>query len=167
MIGHEPVNAVGGFAFYHIGFAVPDIEDAMQTLTRTAGVGWNAPRKATLGPWTYTIVFTTRQPFIELIHGPGGSPWDTTETGARFDHLGWWTDSLDATAEHWSRGCGLQPDYDGRPEGRRFAYFTAEALGTRLELVDASRMGDFMSTWAATGAANTMDIIRSGSSTEE
>ncbi|WP_066903920.1 VOC family protein [Millisia brevis] len=146
-------------AFYHVGFAVPDIEASMDLLSRAVDVTWNTPQSASLGPWAYRIVFTTEPPFIELIQGPAGSPWDTESSGPRFDHLGWWAASLDASADDWSGRCGLDMDYDGRTEGRSFAYFTAVALGTRLELVEADRMGAFLSAWSPGTDPTAMDIL--------
>ncbi|GFE27396.1 hypothetical protein Sliba_78490 [Streptomyces nigrescens] len=49
----------------------------MQDFQRAAGVEWSDPVSDRLGEWDYRIVFTTGgPPFIELVEGPSGSPWD-------------------------------------------------------------------------------------------
>ncbi|MFF1921332.1 VOC family protein [Streptomyces sp. NPDC058221] len=66
-------------AFYHVCFVVPDIEQAMQDFKRAAGVAWSDPVSDRLGEWDYRIVFTAGgPPFVELIEGPPGSPWDAS-----------------------------------------------------------------------------------------
>ncbi|WP_407562263.1 VOC family protein [Streptomyces sp. 184] len=70
-------------AFYHVCFVVPDIERAMLDLQRSARVEWSDPVSDRLGEWDYRIVFTAGgPPFIELIEGSSGSPWDASG-GAR------------------------------------------------------------------------------------
>ncbi|WP_187412898.1 VOC family protein [Streptomyces sp. WAC01526] len=64
-------------AFYHVRFVVPDLDRAIQDFQRAAGVEWSDPVSDRLGEWDYRIVFTTGgPPFIELVEGPSGSPWD-------------------------------------------------------------------------------------------
>lgn len=76
---------MSGSGFYHVAFAVESLDSAMETFTDTVGVRWHEPRVATLGEWSYRIVFSTAEPRIELIEGPAGSPWDVTESGPRFE----------------------------------------------------------------------------------
>lgn len=140
-------------AFYHVAFAVPDLAAAMATFTDAVGVRWHEPRTATLGEWTYRIVFSTAEPRIELVEGPVGSPWDVSGSGPRFDHLGFWAASLDSTVDRWNACDGLRLDYDGRADGRRFAYFAADALGIRLEAVDEARRADVDDGWPVEDAS--------------
>lgn len=140
--------------FYHVCFVVPDISAAMIELAELANVEWNEPAQAVLEGWRYTIVFSRRFPFIELISGPPGSPWDAA-SGPRFDHLGWWSGSLDATACRWTAQ-GAQPRYDGRPVGRSFAYFFAPTIGENIEAVDLERQSNFVSNWRSSNDLHNM-----------
>jgi len=131
--------------FYHVCFAVPDLRAAMSDLTSVAGIEWNPPRTDTLGDWPYTIVFSQAVPYIELIHGPPGSPWDTS-SGAQFHHLGWWTHSLTSSARQLT-DAGMLQDFDGCPYGRSFAYHRIDSIGARIEIVDIAAQPAFLNTW--------------------
>ncbi|MEU5852621.1 VOC family protein [Saccharopolyspora shandongensis] len=138
-------------AFYHVGVVVPDVEKAMRDFESSAGVEWHEPQATRLGDWDYRIVFTKGgAPFIELIEGPPGSPWDAS-AGARFDHLGYWTSSLEAGARRLADQ-GLPEEFSGCPYGRAFAYHRMDSIGARIELVDASRQPQFLQTWNPAGA---------------
>ncbi|SDY94176.1 Glyoxalase/Bleomycin resistance protein/Dioxygenase superfamily protein [Saccharopolyspora shandongensis] len=138
-------------AFYHVCFVVPDVEKAMRDFESSAGVEWHEPQAARLGDWDYRIVFTKGgAPFIELIEGPPGSPWDAS-AGARFDHLGYWTSSLAAGTRRLADQ-GLPEEFSGCPYGRAFAYHRMDSIGARIELVDASRQPQFLQTWNPAGA---------------
>jgi hypothetical protein len=143
--------------FYHVCFVVPDIPAAMAELTELAQVQWNEPTAAVLEEWSYTIVFSRQFPFIELISGPPGSPWDAT-SGPRFDHLGWWSESLNSTACWWTTH-GAEPRYDGRPAGRSFAYFFAPTIGENIEVVDTERQPDFLNNWTTPDARHSMPYL--------
>ncbi len=136
--------------FYHVCFAVPDLEAAMDDLTTAAGIEWNTPRPDTLGAWPYRIVFSRTVPHIELIEGPPDSPWDTNTDGAHFHHLGWWTHSLPDSADQLVEA-GLPPDFDGCPYGRSFAYHRMDSIGARIEIVDTAAQAAFLQTWNPTG----------------
>ncbi|RKT82549.1 Glyoxalase/Bleomycin resistance protein/Dioxygenase superfamily protein [Saccharopolyspora antimicrobica] len=138
-------------AFYHVCFAVPDLERAMRDFENATGVEWHEPQAGELGDWRYRIVFTKGgAPFVELIEGPPGSPWDAT-AGARFDHLGYWTTDLRAGAQRLEEH-GIPEDFSGCPHGRAFAYHRMDSIGARIELVEASRQPAFLETWHPTGA---------------
>ena len=132
---------------YHVCFFVPDLERAMADFTATAGTQWNEIRDATLDQWAYRIVFSKTAPYIELIEGPPGSPWDASD-GPRFDHLGWWTASLETTTQRLTDN-GLPVDFDARP--RRFAYHRVDSIGARFEIVDADYQPTFLESWNPEG----------------
>ncbi len=138
-------------AFYHVCFAVPNIERAMEDFQRSAGVRWSAPLSDRLGEWDYRIVFSTEgPPFIELIEGPAGSPWDTSQ-GARFDHIGFWSSDVQQGSRRLEQQ-GMTLDFSGCPYGRPFAYHRMESIGARIELVDSGRQAGFLSRWNPDGA---------------
>ncbi|MGI8711434.1 MAG: VOC family protein [Acidimicrobiales bacterium] len=131
--------------FYHVCFAVPDLEAAMGDLDAVAGIEWSPPQADTLGGWSYRIVFSRTVPHIELMEGPSGSPWDATG-GAHFHHLGWWTHSLTGSTRQLAEA-GLPSGFDGCPYGRSFAYHRMDSIGARIEIVDVAAQPAFLQTW--------------------
>lgn len=134
-----------GAGFYHVCFAVPDLDEAMAELTAIAGVTFGEPISSQLGPWPYSLVFTHQSPHIELISSVEGSPWEASAPA--FHHLGWWTPCLPETIESWTEAGG-NLHFDGREHGRRFAYVDAPKSGARLEAVDSTQQADFLERWA-------------------
>lgn len=132
--------------FYHVCFAVPDIERAMEELTAATGARWAQPRSETMGEWGFRIVFSQGDaPFVELIEGSPGSPWDCRGR-ARFDHLGYWAADLHREAGRLE-AAGAPQDFSGCPYGRPFAYHRLDSLGARIEIVDAARRPGFAASW--------------------
>lgn len=133
--------------YYHLCFLVPDIEAATRDLTETLGAAWSPILDRRLGDWDYRIVFSVDgPPFVELIEGPAGSPWDAS-AGARFDHLGFWADEIDVDKRALAdRGAPL--DFDGTALGRPFTYHRLDAIGARVALVDRAEQAAFVATWA-------------------
>ncbi|MBB4929564.1 catechol 2,3-dioxygenase-like lactoylglutathione lyase family enzyme [Lipingzhangella halophila] len=137
--------------FYHVCFAVPDIQAAMRDLRLASGVEWSPPKSDRIAGWDFQIAFTTGgPPFIELIEAPAGSPWDSA-AGARFDHLGFWSTSVLAGSRRLD-AAGLPEDFSGCPYGRPFVYHQVDSIGARVELVDTDRQPAFLSTWHPGGA---------------
>jgi hypothetical protein len=132
---------------YHLCFTVQDIDAACRELTDTLGIGWSPIRDGSLDEWDYRIVFSVDgPPFLELIQGPPGSPWDAS-TGSRFDHLGFWVDDIGADKRALADQ-GAPLDFDATALGRSFTYHRLESVGGRVELVDRSVQPDFVQTWA-------------------
>jgi uncharacterized protein (TIGR02246 family) len=133
--------------YYHLCFVVQDIEAASREMTQTLGVAWRTVRDGRLGDWDYRIVFSVDgPPFIELVEGPPGSPWDAG-AGSRFDHLGYWVDDIDVD-KHALADRGAPLDFDATTLGRPFAYHRLDSVGARVELVDRSVQAAFIETWA-------------------
>ncbi|BBG02906.1 MULTISPECIES: VOC family protein [Pseudonocardia] len=134
--------------FYHLCFAVRSIEVATGELTAALGVRWNPVRDGSLGDWAYRIVFSTAgPPFFEVIEGPPGSPWDITQTGPRFDHIGYWSADVARDRDRLSDR-GAPVDFDSCPYGRSFTYHRLAGIGARVELVDLGAQQGFLETWA-------------------
>lgn len=56
MLDEGVSSAPGGPGFYHVCFAVPDLDEAMAELTAIAGVTFGEPISSQLGPWPYSLV---------------------------------------------------------------------------------------------------------------
>jgi hypothetical protein len=136
--------------FYHVCFAVPNLDTAMRELTTAAAVEWNEPAAGQVGKWPYRIVFTTGgPPFIELIEAPSGGPWGDTRT-AGFHHLGFWTSDIKSGSQRLT-STGFSESFSGCPYGRLFAYHRLDAIGGHIELVDAGRQPSFREAWEPAG----------------
>lgn len=137
---------------YHLCFAVPDLERTVADLTHTVGATWNPVREGRLGDWDFRIVFSREgPPFFEIIEGAPGSPWDASG-GARFDHLGYWSDDVPTHSEQL-QAAGAPLDFDACPYGRGFTYHRLDSIGGRIELVDIGAQQGFLKDWHPTGDA--------------
>ncbi|ANY06948.1 VOC family protein [Pseudonocardia sp. HH130630-07] len=144
--------------FYHLCFAVTDLDRATDELSAVLGVTWNPARDGHLGDWDYRIVFSAGgPPFFEVIEGPPGSPWDATG-GSHFHHIGYWADDVH-TGKHALARRGAPIEFDSCPYGRSFTYHRLPGLGARIELVDVSVQPGFRETWSPAAAPMpTLDI---------
>lgn len=136
--------------FYHLCFAVQDIQRATEDLTRAVGVRWSPVSAGRLGEWDYSIVFSIDgPPFFEVIQGSAGSPWDATD-GSRFDHIGYWARDITADKRRLeARGAPIE--FDSCPYGRSFTYHRIDSIGARVELVDLSAQEKFRQSWSPHG----------------
>ena len=143
--------------FFQVGVIVEDIEAAMDELTRAQNVKWGKLMNRRLGEWKFKRVFSLDgPPYIELIEGPPGSPWDSSK-GSRIDHLQWWTSDMEGDTRRME-AAGVPIDTDGvrdsptiAPDGSKkpgiFRYFRAPASGMRLELIDSSVRPNHRERW--------------------
>lgn len=143
----RPCYQYGMGRYYHLGFVVQDVEAATRELSATLGVAWGPIRGGRLAEWEYRIVFSIDgPPFLELVEGPPGSPWDAS-AGSRFDHLGFWADQIDAEKQALiDRGAWL--DFDATTFGRPFTHHRLDSVGARVEPVDHSVQAGFIQAWA-------------------
>ncbi|MBN0043422.1 VOC family protein [Streptomyces actuosus] len=118
----------------------------MRELRDAVGVEWAPPRPGRVGDWDFHLVFSRPgPPFIELVEGGPGSPWDASR-GPRFHHLGYWTDDLETGSRRLSEG-GFPAEFSGCPFGRPYAYHHVHSIGASVELVAAGFQPDFLATW--------------------
>ena len=123
-----------GESFFQVGLVVPELEPALEELSAALGLTFGSPVNREIGPWRIRVAFAKEgPPFLEVIEGAPGTPWDTAGS-PRVDHLGWWSSDLDADEHAWSKR-GLLLEADGRPHGRPFTYHRAPASGLRMELI--------------------------------
>jgi hypothetical protein len=126
--------------YYHVALVVEDLDAAMAELTRAVGLRWGEPHDSTYGEWRIRVVYSAGPPFVELVQGEPGGPWDTTE-GSHLDHIGYFSDDV-LRDRRVLEEAGAAIDLDPTPYGRGdvFAYLRTPVLGARVELVtDASR----------------------------
>jgi hypothetical protein len=130
---------------FHIGFAVADLDEAMDEFGRVLGLTWRQIMSASLelvdgagnaGPVTSRFVYSAGgPPAIELVQAVPGTIFEPT--GNPFHHIGYWADDLATQSDHLvERGCPLVGTIAG-PDGRpsRFAMH-GTAWGFNVELVD-------------------------------
>ncbi|MEU0635364.1 VOC family protein [Streptomyces albidoflavus] len=136
--------------FYHVCFVVPDIDEAMEDLSRTVGAQWSGVLEDSLGDWDYRLAFSRGgPPYLELVQGPPGSPWDSS-LGARCHHLGFWTESVEQSSARLSWE-GFEEEFSACPLGRPYVYHKVKSIGVDLELMDISRQSKFLSSWDPEG----------------
>lgn len=131
---------------YHVGMVVPDIEETMEELGRSLGVTWPEPqrrrRRFRSGDDRFEaelrFVYSFEgPPYLELIEGVPGTPWDPRGSGS-IHHVGVWVDDLEGAAgDLVAAGAPIELTYD-TPTLQSFTYHVT-AAGLRVELVDASR----------------------------
>jgi hypothetical protein len=83
-------------------------------------------------------------PYFELIQGTPGGQWDAGAGPRTMDHVGYFSNDLDADAAALE-SAGMPIDIDGRTYGAKFTYHRAAGLGMRIELVDVARYDALMS----------------------
>ena len=134
--------------YFHVGVLVNDLEAAQEELAVALGLDWGEPVERELGGWSLRVVYAKQgPPYLELIEGPAGSPWEAVD-GPRLDHLGYWTDGLevDSERERLARA-GLPLEYDGTQAGGIFAYHRGRRSGVRVELLANSGRAAFHERW--------------------
>jgi hypothetical protein len=127
---------------FKIGMAVPDLQRAMEELTAGMGLQWSEVIETEWGDGKLRIAFSrTPRPYLELIEGPPGSPWDAG-TGARVVNLGYWSADVDGDRAALEAR-GMPVVVDGREHGREWAWLAGSASGVTVELNDGTQQQAF------------------------
>jgi hypothetical protein len=134
--------------YSHVGYVVPDLDEAMQRLTASAGLRWAAARRlpvtlrtpqgeiATEVSLTYSV---QGPPHLELIAEQPGTIWAGEHRGLH--HLGYWSDRLAEDVDALT-GAGFEFEAGAVDEHgalARFAYLREPYTGLRVELRDEGR----------------------------
>jgi hypothetical protein len=120
----------------HVGCSVGNLAAAMAELTSSQGLKWRRVNEITIGDWPIRLVYSTQgPPYVELVEGPPGSPWDS-EHGA-IHHLGYWSDDLRRDLGVLAQR-GMTVELDGSVHGFGIAYLRPPYAGVRMELVDCA-----------------------------
>jgi hypothetical protein len=132
--------------FFQVGVLVENLEAAQQELSDALGITWSQTVERRNGDWTLRACFSQQgPPYIELIEGPAGSPWEPVN-GSRIDHIGYWAEDLKATKESFA-DAGLPIEHDGTGSGAVFTYHRGRNSGLRVEFLDASGRAAFHDRW--------------------
>jgi hypothetical protein len=137
--------------FWHVGLAVADIEASMAELGAALGVTFRAPERRHWPP--YDLVLTMSQqgpPYIELIVGPPGSPWDAS-AGPRLHHIARFVDDLDGHRDAIAGAPGICLALDGPSVGVPGNYFELSASGIVVETVASSAKPGLAAHFGLTG----------------
>ena len=122
--------------FFHSGHIVTDIEQSCAELTAALGVRWSPIQDRELGEWRSRIAFSVDgPPYLEIIQGSPGSPWDAEAFGDQLHHIGYWSDDVAADGARLI-AAGMPVILDGAAWGRSTTIHMAPHSGTRLELLD-------------------------------
>lgn len=116
--------------YYHVSFAVADIDQARSDLGPPLRVTWSDVASTEAAGWPIRVCYSLEgPPYLELIEGQPGSPWDATE-GTRFDHLGFWSTNIESDARRLARwGCTVESST------AKFAFVRGSQTSVRIELV--------------------------------
>jgi hypothetical protein len=129
--------------FFQVGVLVQDIEAARDELSAALGIVWSEIVERVNGEWKIRVCFSKEgPPYLELIEGPPGSPWDSGGA-SRIDHIGYWTPDLERHKETLAAN-GIPVDHDGAP---LFTYQHGRASGLRIELIGSSARPAFYERW--------------------
>lgn len=131
---------------YHVGFVVPDVDEAIGTLGKTLGVTFmpatafpfpvlqtpSGPREVPL-----RLTYSLRPVHVELIGSAPGSLWDF-EDRRRGHHLGVWTEEIESEADRLG-GLGMpRLWWVHDPEGRMVFSYHDTPYGFYIELVNSA-----------------------------
>lgn len=132
--------------FFQVGVLVEDLEAAQRELANSLGLEWSETVERRNGEWTLRACFSKQgPPYLELIEGPAGSPWEATH-GSRIDHIGYWADDLHSDKQRFA-AAGLDLEHDGTATGAMFTYHRGRDSGLRVEFLDASGRAAFHERW--------------------
>jgi catechol 2,3-dioxygenase-like lactoylglutathione lyase family enzyme len=135
---------------YHVGFVVPDLDEAIATLGPVLGVHFMRPAvfpfpvlETPLGPREVSLrlSYSTQPMHVELIGSAPGSLWDF-EDRRRGHHVGVWSDDIANEAERLDRRGMPRLWWVHGPDGNLVFSYHDTPYGFYIELVnDAFRAG--------------------------
>lgn len=132
--------------FFQVGVLVQRIDEAREELARALGIAFGEIHDRDTGEHRIRVCFSLEgPPYLELIEGPPGSPWDAS-AGSRIDHIGYWAPDINAAKAALDRE-GLELEVDGTAGGGVFTYHRGRESGLRVELIDAATRAAFYDRW--------------------
>jgi hypothetical protein len=133
---------------FHVGYVVPELVEAMERLTASAGLRWAAARTLPVTLRTpageisaeLSLTYSVQgPPHLELIAEQPGTIWGSEHSG--FHHLGYWSSRLAGDVDALTRA-GFEFEAGAVDEHgtlTRFAYLREPHTGLRVELRDEAR----------------------------
>jgi Glyoxalase/Bleomycin resistance protein/Dioxygenase superfamily len=138
--------------FFQTGVFVRNAEAAMEELAAGLGIQFGDLHLRELGDWKLKVAFSLGEaPFIELIQGSPGSPWDAKGT-SRLDHIGLWSDGDLESETRRLEELGASIDVDGTKLGGLFRYMRLPETGLRIEIFDPPYRPRFYDLWFPNGS---------------
>jgi hypothetical protein len=131
---------------FQVGIVVPDLDRAMLELGQALGIEWKEPQERRNGSHVTRITFSTEAPYLELIEGCPGSPWDAS-SGPAVHHLGFWSDDPVGDRDR-IEDAGLATEAVGEaPFGGGWSYHRGPHSGIRVEVCDSTSREGFLRRW--------------------
>ena len=140
---------------YHIGFIVPDINEAVATMQEVLQVPFCPPKKLPFTqvetpqgpvPIELSISYSTRPCHVELIQADAGTMYDF-DIPDRCYHLGVWAENMESEMERLAK-LGMPPLWWGRmPDGSIPFSFHRTPFGFFIELVDGAFRYAYLRDW--------------------
>lgn len=137
----------GGFGgsarVFHVGFVVPNLEEAIADMGEVLGVPFTPPTVLAFpelqtpeGPRSFPLryAYSTRPLHVEFMEAVPGTLWDFND-GHRGIHLGVWTDDVAEEADRLATR-GMPALWWGEYEGRKMFSFHLTKYGFYIELID-------------------------------
>jgi hypothetical protein len=133
--------------FFHVGIVVADIGAAQTELTAALGLHWQPVWERPIENATLRVTYSIEgPPFIELIEANGSTDWDASG-GPHLDHLGYFSDDVDADGERLAaQGIAVSLDGAGRGLGP-WRYHRAPRSGLQFELIGPELRAQMEATW--------------------
>lgn len=134
--------------YFHVGYVVSDLAEAMERLTAGAGLSWASPRTlpvtlrspARETPTSVHLTYSVQgPPYLELIEEQPGTVWGSEHRG--FHHMGYWSGRFAGDIDALT-GSGFEFEAGAVDENgalARFAYLREPYTGLRIELRDEAR----------------------------
>ncbi len=125
--------------FFHVGIVVESLEESMAEMSAALGIDWRTPHNSTYGNWNIRVVYSLQgPPYVELIQGELGGPWDTSK-GSHIDHIGIWVDDVPTdSGKLLDNGIPMYFDPMTVAKPPTFAYHRADKSGITIEIVSSS-----------------------------
>jgi Glyoxalase/Bleomycin resistance protein/Dioxygenase superfamily len=130
-------SAVHTQAIFQVGIVVPDLEPAIEELSKGLATEWTEALARGGEGWPLRVAAArTQLPYLELIEGPSGSAWDGHATGPRLDHVAILVEDFGQALSRLE-AAGFLIEVDGRELGRDWTYHRGHHSGLRLEVLPA------------------------------
>jgi len=148
-----------GSRVYHVGFVVPDLEEAIATLGPALGVSFLPPLELPFSTLetpagarevSLRLTYSTRPVHVELIASVSGSLWDFDDR-RRGHHVGIWADDIESEADRLD-GLGMPRLWWVRgPDGVMIFSYHDTPYGFYIELVNSTFRNGLAESFRAAG----------------